>query len=208
MKIFIRSSEEKKFEKAIARKVSTIMDAALDEIADDLFKEAEKLAKEVQKFIDSQAFKLIGEFGFTPEEVISKLNKVETLLIPDGGSITTLDRKKGRTQHAILNWVDIDALKESDLAQHDLTRWNPAVRRFVRTETISWIEWLEEGKVITGWTFDPGRTASPPSRSGEGLMVKDGLWRFEPTFIFEKTAKGFKPAELEKQFRIIVKKKA
>lgn len=43
----------------------------------------------------------------------------------------------------------------------------------------SWMRSFVEGHVITGYTFSP--YSHPRSRTGEGIMVKGGLWKFPPS---------------------------
>jgi hypothetical protein len=43
----------------------------------------------------------------------------------------------------------------------------------------SWMKTFVEGKVISGYTFSP--YDHPNSRTGEGIMVKGGVWQFPPS---------------------------
>jgi len=213
--VFIRSAEISRMNRAIINASAQIMNQALNRTADEiLFKEAEKLADKVEnsnEFRDVQTT-LVGEFGFTAQEV-AQLPRIFSLLIPGTDRrITRIDRKTGTLDNfAILRWNDLETLFKHPFAQHDLTRFNVDTRSFQLTETVSWIQWWEEGQVRTGVVFDPNSPNArriPPSRSGKGLMreTTGGIWRLEPTFIFRKTADAFNPKNMVKQFKLLVKK--
>lgn len=137
---------------------------------------------------DFQALKgsLVGEFGFTPEEV-GQLDGVFGVL-SDDPSITNIEViVSPKLASIILNWCDYDEFAKHPVALHDLTR-NVGGAGFQTIQTVSWVEWLEKGVTVRGYEFDPtGR--GKYSRSGFGLMREGhGMWAFAPTFALEKAA--------------------
>lgn len=131
--------------------------------------------------------RLVGEFGFTSEE-LAKLEGVSKVL--NSYPITKIEIISGlNIAGIILQWCDYDLFKEHPIAMHDLTQYEPSVNAWSLTETISWVEWLEEGITVRGYRFDPTQRGKF-SRSRQGLMrpTEGGLWVFEPTNILHRVA--------------------
>ncbi len=154
--------------------------------------------------------RLKGEFGFTDEEV-ANLDKILTLMTPARGSPITISKVKttGNKLSMLLEWVDFEQLKTHEFAQHALTRLDSSGQVVGVTDIISWVEWLEEGAAIRGYSFfRPRGPAARFSRSGEGLMRKNrsNFWTFEPTRILETIAKRTDVKTLRKGFGILVKR--
>ncbi len=178
-----------------------------------LLKQAEILQEQIENsdaFRDLQG-KLIGEFGFTPEEVFD-LRRILTLLVPGSHGITNIKvGTRGETMFAILEWVDFKKLKAHPFAQHDLTRFDPVSKSFKLTETVSWVDWLENGQVIRGYVFNPISTGRDPSekfsRSGRGLMQRSrsGAFEFKPTRVFSNRSRKFKRSELKRGFGAVLR---
>jgi hypothetical protein len=180
MKIRLKT---KGVEAAIRKAVEGKMTRALGTLDKELQTEAARLAK---LYASSATFKnlktkLVGEFGFTPDE-LNKIDGILTHLIPPD-SITWIDKNiSGKSKHALLYWVDYEELKKSSTAQHELTKFNPATEQFELTEVVSWVEWAEEGVTIRGYIFDPTQRGKF-SRSRQGIMRQraGGIWIFPPS---------------------------
>ncbi len=164
-----------------------------------------------QSFASSTEFqelggRLLGQFGFTPQEV-SNLDRILTLLVPGDNEITFNIVKIGNTLEAILQWVDFQKLKTHSFAQHALTKLDAQGNVIDITDVVSWVEWLENGVSIAGYQFfRPAGRFSKFSRSGEGLMrEKAGTFVLKPTRVFERTGRGAKKNFLKKGFGLLVK---
>lgn len=198
---------EKKVQQAILQKMRRV------------FKQGDKLmldyAQVLQKtFLNSKEFKdlgssLVGEFGFTPEEV-ANLQRVGDLLVPGNNPVTVSSVKsQGDSFYMQLEWVDFAKLKEHEYARHALTRLDADGHVRSVTDVVSWVEWLEDGVTVRGYYFTrPNEVAAKFSRSGEGLMRKKegSLWVFEPTRIFERISQLDKGEFLRRGFGILFKK--
>lgn len=209
-KIVISGPNRLRLLRDVRSAVSRKMNRVLNEFEKELIKISEKLSNDVQEFINSRSSDLIGEFGFTPEEVNSKLRQISNVLVANSPSnISMIDTVRNTRQNLrVLRWVDFEKLKESEIGQHELTRYSRQMQRFVTTAVVSWVEWLEEGQIVTGYVFDPSTNETPPSRSGEGIMIptRGGIWRFEPTLIFQRTGRSLRPIELARRFRIVARR--
>jgi len=158
--------------------------------------------------------KLVGQFGFTPEEV-AQLDRILDLLVPGSNKVTVTRTKYGQDEYSIaLEWVDMSQLKAHPFAQHDLTTLDETGSVTGVTDTVSWVEWLEEGVSVIGYYFSKvpasskSRSVANRSRSGAGLMKKSqgGVWTFQPTRVFEGIAKMENGKFLKKGFKLIAKK--
>jgi hypothetical protein len=158
--------------------------------------------------------KFVGEFGFTPEEV-GNLDNILSLLMPGDSKIVTakVTARKSSTFSMILEWVDYDKLKDHAYAQHLLTKLDADGNVKSVTDIVSWVEWLEEGATVRGYTFTKpggtyeGKDTTARSRSGQGLMRKDGgMWTFKPTAVLGEIAKGEDNKFLKKGFGILVER--
>lgn len=130
--------------------------------------------------------KLVGEFGFTPEELDNLDNILEVL--QKDISVTRIEMISGpNVKELVLQWCNLDRLKEHPVAIHKLTQYDPEFDRFVLTDIVSWIEWLNDGVTVRGYRFDPTNTGKY-SRSKQGIMkpTPGGLWTFTPTKVFER----------------------
>jgi len=141
-----------------------------------LFKK--KIVELNRSFLSSSDFNkiktsLVGEYGFTPEEV-SSLDK-----IVDAMSRSSNIVDKGDS--FVIEYVNLSELYNQPEAQHNLSSSSRA------GEVVSWAEWLEEGASIIGSSYS-GKD-SPSSRSGKGTMVDGGAWRIRPTRAFSNLAK-------------------
>lgn len=193
-KITISSRERKRFEKFVLEEASRVVEKAMAKMDAVMQKEAERLA---DKIISSRSFQklktpaFIGRFGFTPEEV-SRLDQLGPLLVGSDPDITNIKKDiKGKNKSIQLNWVDFEALKTHQVAQHPLTKLNLDTGGFEQTGTIvSWIEWWENGVTVRGHVFTRGNQFnSSRSRSGAGIMqTRTGSsFVMRPTRIFELT---------------------
>ena len=201
-KITVSSSAGRLFEKNIRDVLSIKVNKAANKSRLLLVEQAAILLREFQQSQEFNALKttLVGEFGFTPEEVVN-LNRVFQLLLPQNEvTKTTIKATKDRTL-AVLDWVDFDKLKEHSFAQHPLTRFNAETGQFEITQIISWVEWLEEGATVRGYVplLNLKPNMLPYSRSGKGLMIpkSGGIWTFPPTSLFRNIAESFKGKVLE-----------
>lgn len=156
---------------------------------------------------------MVGEFGFTNQEV-ANLDRILELLVPGNGPITISDIKasKGRPKSLMLKWIDFGKLKDHEFAQHALTRLDNTGSITEVTDIVSWIEWLEEGVSVLGYTFSDAIGQKGRSRSGEGIMQqqKGGSFTIQPSRVFERIADlGSRPGGLniiKKGFGIIAKR--
>lgn len=132
--------------------------------------------------------KLVGEFGFTSEEVAQFDNVAKVL---NSWPITKIEIISGLTVAGILlQWCDYDAFKEHPIAMHELTQYEPSIHAWSLTDTVSWVEWLEEGMTVRGYRFDPTQRGKF-SRSRAGLMRsgEGNIWTFQPTNILHRVSK-------------------
>ena len=156
---------------------------------------------------------MVGEFGFTSQEV-GNLDRILELLVPGNSPITISDIKasKGRPKSLMLKWVDFNQLKDHEFAQHALTRLDNTGSVTGVTDIVSWVEWLDEGVSILGFTFSDAIGQNRRSRSGEGVMQqqKGGSFTIQPSRVFERIADlGARPGGLniiKKGFGIIAKR--
>lgn len=210
MKIEIKntSSLDAQIKKALGAKMRRIFTKAGPPL---LKKQAEILS---QTFANSREFqdlsgRFLGEFGFTPQEV-ANLNRVLSLLVPGGNTITTTSIKAtGNDFLMVLDWVDFEKLKNHEFAQHVLTKLDKEGNEVGVTDIVSWVQWLEEGELFRGFQFfRPGGRNAAFSRSGEGLMRKTtgNFFVIEPTRVFERIAKLEKGTALKKGFGILVQR--
>lgn len=159
------------------------LDRKLDSLAKKVAKEArvefEKKIKELNTaFLNSADFRaikgtLVGEYGFTPEEVSALDNIIDAM--------TRVSNKEESDYSFVIEYVSLSELHKQPEAAHNL---------FVRPddgEQVAWTRWLEEGASILGYSYDPETSKS--SRSGKGTMEKGGGWRLRPTRAFSKLAK-------------------
>lgn len=210
----IKVINEQQFDQALKKEIGKKMQNIILNSDKFLMKQADILRDQFQ---NSQEFrdlsgKLVGEFGFTPEEV-RNLKEILTLLVPGNNRVTTLKVTQSSSKFsAILEWVDFNKLKDHPLAQHDLTRVDSQTGQFKLTETISWVDWLENGAVVRGYNFSevggnsPGRAFS---RSGKGIMreSKSGFWDFTPTKVFDSIGKKFSEAEFKRGFGVVLRRR-
>lgn len=211
----LKIANPREFEQFLTKEISKRVQKAVAGSEKFLMKQAELLR---DKFDNSQEFRavqtrLVGEFGFTPTEV-RNLKQILKLLVPGSNKVTTLKVTTGSSQFsAILEWVDFDKLKAHPLAQHDLTRLDPVSGSLTLTETISWVDWLEDGRVVRGYTFNPIRSGNDPSskfsRSGQGIMQlsRSGFWEFRPTKVFRNIGKSFSGSEFKRGFGVVIRRK-
>lgn len=152
---------------------------------------------------------LVGEFGFTNEEV-TNLDRILTLMVPGANNVTfgTIKTGFGSDKSILLEWVDFEALKEHQFAQHPLTRVNGPLVRGI-TAIVSWIDWLENGVVVRGFEFsDVNAKNKRFSRSGEGIMrpLENNIFEIKPSRVFERIGKeAGQNLILERGFSIIIK---
>ncbi len=210
----IKITNERQFEEFLQKNINKKMELIVKDSESFLMKQSEILR---DTFANSQEFRdlsgrLVGEFGFTQEEV-RDLSKILALLTPGSEKITTLKVTQSNTKFAaILEWVDFDRLKDHPLAQHDLTRLDRTTGQFELTETISWIDWLENGAVVRGYSFeDVGSNAASKrfSRSKKGIMRKSssGFWEFSPTRVLETIGERFSKSEFERGFGVVLRRR-
>ena len=209
------------FENAVREAVVQRMRSIFDTKAKFFLKEQAEILQ--QKFLSSEEFtalggRLVGEFGFTPEEV-NNLQRISSLLVPGSNDITVSKVKVAKGEYSmLLEWVDLAKLKEHEFAQHVLTRLDASGRVIGITDIVSWVEWLEEGATVRGYYFSrPGGRFSGPageqvaaanfSRSGEGLMKKSqaGSWIFRPTRVFERIGKQTSKQDFKRGFGLLVR---
>jgi len=203
IKILNKDNLQNQIRKAIDRKMDKIMQGAKE-----LLEEQARVYRD--KFANSQEYqnikdKMRGEFGFTDEEVAG-LDRILELMVPSNNDVTvSFFDNKG---NIMLEWVDYNKLRDHPFAQHDLTRLNKDGSVIGITDTVSWIEWLENGETITGYQFfRPNAANLGFSRSGEGLMrVANGIFILEPTRIFEKIANDANVDVLRRGFGLLVKR--
>ena len=190
---------EREIRQALQRRLAQELERATNRV---LEREIAEIARAIEASPEFQALggRLQGEFGFTDAEVAA-LPQIFSLLIPGtpGSVVEIVSQGTGSSQQTTAR-LDLDRLKAHPLAQHDLTNTRGP------GQTISWVEWLEEGVTIFGYVFDDRlefTRRTPPSRSGEGLMIPTagGIWVSEPTFIFERSFDRLNQNEVEQQIR-------
>lgn len=206
--IKVNNKQELEFQiqKAIKRKMDLVFDDGKK-----LLIEQAKVYRD--KFANSTEYqniktKFVGEFGFTPQEVAG-LDRILDLMIPGNNDITiSFFDKVGTSQFLILEWVDFEKLKKHPVTQHELTRLNKDGNVIGITDIISWIEWLEEGVTVAGYSFfKPNQNNVGFSRSREGLMRKaGGFFSIEPTRILKKIESESNINVLKKGFGLLVKR--
>jgi len=207
IRILNKDGLQSQIKKAINRKMNLVFNEAKD-----LLLQQAKVYRD--KFANSSEYqdiksRMVGEFGFTPEEVAG-LDRILDLLVPSTDNditvsfITTGIAKS--TKFMILEWVDFSKLKEHPIAQHELTKLDAAGSVIGITDIVSWIEWLEEGETIRGYEFFKSNESM--SRSGAGLMRRDtgNIFVLEPTRIFERIGIEANINVLRRGFGILVKK--
>lgn len=190
--------EMQRFQKFILSETDKIITLALDKMDAVLFEQAVFLANKIKTSDEFTALKtptLIGQFGFTPEEV-ARLDDLFPVIGPNSNNEVTSTRKTltSRKKSAILQWVDFDQLKFHEVADHPLTKLNDVTGQFEETGIVSWIEWWENGVTVRGHIFTRGNIRSEVfSRSGFGFMQQRGgsTFAIRPTRIFEKTGAQF-----------------
>ena len=202
---------------AIRAAISKKMEKIFKGGGEELMLQQAKVLRDV--FANSDEFqslkgKLKGEFGFTNEEV-AKLDRILDLLLPNNEVTVSRVQTSGGKFLMQLEWVDFRKLKEHEFAQHELTRLDAMGRVVDITDVISWVEWLEEGATIRGYSFSRvrrgqgavgGTDPSAFSRSGEGIMKRSGgIWTFQPTRIFHEIANDKRNLILKKGFGVLVK---
>ena len=219
MKVNIKIDEqdlERQVKKAIDRK----MRKAFTKGGEDLLTRYARVLRNT--FANSTSYKdlkgrLVGEFGFTPTEV-QNLDNILSLFVPSKSNpivkIRTTDRRSSGFS-MMLEWVDYPKLKDHNLAQHVLTRLDEDGNVVGITDVVSWVEWLEEGATIRGYTFTKpggthgGKNTKDRSRSGKGLMRKDGgIWTFQPTEILKNLAQGEDERFLKRGFGLLLERYA
>jgi hypothetical protein len=147
-----------------------------------------------EAFLTSSDFKniktrLVGEYGFTPEEVQSLDNIVDAMT-----RVSNIDDSDG----FVIQYVNLRALHNQPEAQHGLSSSSRA------GEVVSWTEWLEEGVSITGHSYTA--KPSPDSRSGKGIMSEGGAWALRPTRAFSNLSKKFGLKEAKEIMTLSVKR--
>jgi len=212
MKLTISGQQWRHADREIKDLVSKRLDVALESTRKLLFTEAARMTHEI---LGSSAWsaltgRLVGEFGFTPWEV-DDLIEITRYMLPGVTKMTTLDAKIGvGNRYVILNWVDFEALSTSPFAMHELTKFNKKTKHHDVTQVVSWVDWLENGVTVRGYEFDDDITIKNSifSRSRKGLMkaTEGGMWSFEPTNIFHKTADGFNPEIMKKNLALVVRR--
>ena len=159
-----------------------------------------------ERFAQSEEFNrmkgsLKGEFGFTDQEIVELDGIINT--IKNDRDVTRVSVGPDRV---MLEWGDFRVLKDHPNAKHPLTRLNPKTGLFEIIQIVSWVDWLENGLSITGYTFEEkgGRF----SRSKEGQMTESsGLFRLPRTKIFEKIANSIDEKEVRAGIAVILEKK-
>lgn len=205
--VSIKKQDLEAFRRQIRRIVSDAATKTFSQMGPLLLRESEILTSKIESSTDFQELsgRLVGEFGFTPEEV-ARIHSILPVIRQKGRVTNFVVKSTARNKQAILEWVDMDALKEHPLAQHDLTKYNPDSGQFELTETISWVEWFEEGATVRGYQFfKVGGIFKKYSRSGQGLMRRQqgGIWMFEPTRLFDITARKYNIKNLRRGFGLL-----
>jgi hypothetical protein len=204
-KIVVSRAERKRFSDFAVRHADKIMRLAIARMDKILFEEAEKLADRVRESEEFKALKtptLIGQFGFTPQEV-ANLDNLFPVIQGGDKSITNVKVKTmTKIKSAILNWVDFAKLKDHPVAEHELTSFDARSRTFSVDQIVSWIEWWEEGVTVRGHIFTRGNELNRSfSRSGLGIMMprSGGFFLLRPTMIFQKT--GAQSGEIKQRLQ-------
>lgn len=189
------------------RKLKSIIDKKQKQVIKDLEKYLVGLNDILgEKFASSKEFNdikgpLRGEFGFTDQEV-AKLDSIINVIKKDN-SVTKISASKDRV---ILEWVDFRVLKDHQLAQHELTKLNTKTGLFEVVQTVSWVDWLENGLSITGYDFS--EAGGKNSRSKQGIMKEEsGLFKLPKTKVFEKIAKSIDKKTIKAGIATILEKK-
>ncbi|MHA2341936.1 MAG: hypothetical protein ACXADW_08655 [Candidatus Hodarchaeales archaeon] len=218
----IRIKNQNRLESVIKRSIKERMKRVFSQGESLMLGQAQILRREFENSAEFKDLKgrLIGEFGFTPEEV-QKIDRLLTLLVPGGNEITVTKIQNGPNRFLMqLDWVDFEELKAHEFALHLLTKLDADGKVESITDIISWVEWLEEGATVRGYEFfrpgtgliggARGTPAVNFSRSGEGLMRRrnSGFWTFEPTRVFERIALAEKGDFFKKGFGILLSRSA
>jgi len=176
-----------------------------------IVKKAEAIAKKVAKqaeigfkkkidelnksFLNSSDFKkiktsLVGEYGFTPEEVSSLDNIVDAM---NRSTVT-----KSGSDYFVVEYVNLAELYNQPESQHQLSAKSRA------GEVVSWAQWLEEGVSVFGFSYSDKNSDS--SRSGKGVMEAGGSWKIRPTRAFSNLAKNMGLDGAKKVMTLAVRK--
>lgn len=164
------------FENFVTKKAKSFAKKIAKQAKLDFKKKIDKLNNSFLNSSDFNKIKtsLVGEYGFTPEEVSSLDNIVNAMnrssnIVDNGDSF-------------IIEYVNLSTLYNQPEAQHQLSG------RSNSGEVVSWAEWLEEGVSIFGFSYSDKESAS--SRSGKGVMEEGGSWKIRPTRAFSNIAKS------------------
>jgi len=189
------------------RKLKEIINNKQKQVIKDLEKYLVKVNEMLgDKFAESKEFKdikgsLRGEFGFTDSEV-TDIDRVINIIKTD----KKITKIRANRDTVVLEWIDFDALKNHEVAQHDLTKLNSKTDAFEVVQTVSWVDWLENGLSITGYAFEDG--GGKFSRSKEGRMVEGtGLFKLPRTKIFDKIARSISKKEVSAGIATILQRK-
>ncbi len=179
---------------------NSFLDRKLESIAKKVTRQAkaefDKKIEELNKaFLNSSDFRniqgsLVGEYGFTPEEV-SALDNIVTAM----NRVT--DREATDTSY-VIQYVNLEELHKQPEAAHNL---------FVRPdrgEQVAWTRWLEEGASVLGYSFSDEDTKT--SRSGKGTMASGGSWRLRPTRAFSQLSKKVGIDDVKKIMTLSIRK--
>jgi hypothetical protein len=123
---------------------------------------------------NEEAYELgIGSDGQVDEGRIEEAWR--TLQIGSGRGVTTLTTRKGEGKTGLGNiQVNIDYLEFYNQPECRIDTPDSD-----KIDEIPWMQWFIEGQVISDWHFF-GTKNSKTSRTGGGIMIQGGFWKFRP----------------------------
>ena len=180
------------FESFFNKKLDSIAKKITRQAKAEFSKKIDELNKAFLNSSDYNNIKgsLLGEYGFTSEEVSALDNIVDAMnRVSDIESTDT---------SYVVQYVNLEELHKQPEAAHSL---------FVSPdsgEQVSWTRWLEEGASVLGYSFSDDQSKS--SRSGKGTMKAGGGWRLRPTRAFSEIAKKVGIDDVKKIMTLSIRK--
>jgi len=145
----------------------------------DLQSVAEKAATEAimrnsTKFIPNNREAAELGVGVAGSIRLDKTYEAWKLLLPSHAAKITVIKSIKTGSSAGQISIDIDKPKFFNSRETNVSIISPALRN------IPWMEWFLEGAEIQGARFSDRQPIPATSRTGRGIMIRGGLWRFRP----------------------------
>lgn len=141
--------------------------STIEDVVDNVIREKNYLFQPT----DQEAYELgIGANGTIDEN--KRSNAWEVLLVSSRRGVTRVTTRRGEGKTGIgniqihINYLALFEQPECHVYDEDLD--------------IPWMQWLIEGGEVLEHQFFGSRLTGSASRTGGGIMIKGGLWRFPP----------------------------